>query len=936
MILSFSHNKIWTDKGPVDTNHKPYFLLHDNGKEIPKLDKVIEISEPIEMESWVNWDTKIKVRKIYIEHPSITPKVSSEYYKLGYETFEQAVPYLSRVAADLEASGDWPFLGDWTEIKCLIYDIEELEDKDLISCIGFGEFKIKIKGYVNLETEDFQMDIEIPEKCEISQITCDRREAQFYEIYKPFVEKVKNADIIIGHNIVEFDNLHLYDRLSSFDEFKQFLKERTYEHEGFQRGRHSKRMVEIYPMSFDTLHAARFIWKGESDVGYGLKQLAIKHKLSPPNRKYERDFGGFGNWDNNNPICLEYNQHDIVETFGLFKLLAQPILINMFISGLSFQDVVSGSNGRLADNMCLVRGHDKIINPPMQHPSKIAKALQGHFNGELKTKKEIFEFFRTHMCNWDCIAKFKAEVNTLSEEEDEDEDFATDGDTPQRLHDKLIRVVKYGEEMPDYVEYYPLLYSPYSKDEQKKDKTKRCYIAVGGKTIDPTEPMVPAHDVWKGDTAAQYPTIEKAKWLTSDVIKLSRKGEKVDGWCWFRVIYNKHILNLFEWRPASEFPQSDGEGYFIGYRQRGREGLLGHALTGIIKAVGVYKKKPGWDEAYQKTLKPMRNALTHGVMLALDATCQQYNIAGCAIPTYGQEITTQMNNHLEQNGWKILETDTDGTEFRKEKSDAPDFVGLVEDVEKYWTERFNYPFVFDKEHSKHKLFFAAKNYITIKDNDEVKLTGNTLHAADKPKIAEKCMKALALEIIPKANTKKELLMLVHKRASSIVNKAFKDIDVKDLVIISGVKPPQYYDTETYRERAEAIQDILHRLIVPPGTRMEFLVCEDRLPGTHGEKTLSDPISYMWPKDYAIENNKKIDISWAKEMVFSYIDTPFGFDKVSSKHHIEPLFGFKEDKEETLVHVEHNESKQKGLDAFDNKELKEDDKKIEKSKQEKLF
>src|SRR5208282_4681203 len=85
----------------------------------------------------------------------------------------------------------------------------------------------------------------------------------------------------------------------------------------------------------------------------------------PTRRIYERDFSGFGNWDNDNPLCLAYNNHDIQETYGLFKLQAQAILINMFISGLNFQDVVSGSNGRLADHLCLIRGYNKVINPPM-------------------------------------------------------------------------------------------------------------------------------------------------------------------------------------------------------------------------------------------------------------------------------------------------------------------------------------------------------------------------------------------------------------------------------------------------------------------------------------------------------------------------------------------------------------------------------------------
>src|ERR1700680_3573906 len=114
--------------------------------------------------------------------------------------------------------------------------------------------------------------------------------------------------------------------------------------------------------------------------------------------------------------------------------------------------------------------------------------------------------------------------------------------------------------MPQYVTYYPLLYSPYSRKDQSKDQSKVCYVAVGGKNISPTEPMVPLHGTTKADTVGKYPSIVQAKNITSDVVQLSLKGQKVDGYCWFRTIYSKQILDLFEWKPASEFAYSAGHG----------------------------------------------------------------------------------------------------------------------------------------------------------------------------------------------------------------------------------------------------------------------------------------------------------------------------------------------------------------------------------------
>jgi hypothetical protein len=948
MILSFSHEHIWTTDEPLLTNHLPYFLIEDKNEAIPILNDVTNISDNFEMDSWVNWNNKVKARRVYVTHPKVTPVVSTAYYRLGYTTWEQSVPYLTRLTADLEAEGKWPFNtnGNWEKVKCLIYDIETIREKDSIPCTGLGEFEFEIKSSYNLDNEDFKLETKFDDKLKVTQLLADNRSTEYQDTFIPLVKKFQENHFIIGHNILEWDNIQIYDRLKAFGDFRSFIRERTYEHEFFQRGKHAKRMLTIYPLSFDTLHTARFIWRGESEVGYGLKQLAQKFKIpvcelnendfvkwdKPTKRIYSDDFGGFGNWSNTNNLCLLYNNHDIQETYGIFKLQLNAILISMFISGLNFEDVVSGSNGRLADHLSLVRGYNKIINPPMQRPNKVAAALYGHFKGELKTKKEIFDFFRDHKCTWDCIPVVKTdklEIEIDEDEEDEEESADdTDGMTPGETHEKLLRVVKYGEEMPEYVTYYPFLYSPYSKKEQRKDPKKRAYIAVGGKTVDPTEPMEPRHDVWKGDTNAQYPSITKSKNIVSDTVKLSRKNEKIDGWCWFRRIYHKNILDLFEWKHANEFSYSDGEGYFIGYQNRGREGLVNKALTGIIKAVQEYKKKPGWDEAYQKTLKPMRNALTHGVMLALDATCQQYNIAGCAIPTVGQEITTDMNAHLEKNGWKILESDTDGTEFRKVQESAPDFDNLVGDIEKSWSEKLHFPVVFDREHSKHKLFITHKNYVTVKDNDEAKLTGNTLHSRKKPKIAEKCMKKLMLDVLPVVDTKQQLVGKIQERAYPIVKENMKNVDESDLVMVQFVKPSNSYDSGIYQEWSLAIQEVTKTSITDPGTAIEFVVCEERLPGVHGPKTLSTPLSYMWPREFA----KTIDKEWYEDFTFSYFDTAFGFEKVSTKMQIKPLFGFDTVEVENVVKSER--AQQSSLSSFTTSDSSAKD--VDVPKQRKLF
>jgi hypothetical protein len=891
MIISFSHELQWTDSGPQPTQHKPFFLIKDNGTEIPKLDKVTEISEPFEMLSWVNWKQKIKVRKIYLQHPSVTPRVSTEYYRLGYETYEMSVPYLTRIAADKEANGEWPFNtnNEWVSLNCLIYDIENPDG--IMKCIGLGEFTIRIRSSYNLKTEDFELEVEVPDECTITQITAETREEEQNNILDPLVEAMRKAHIIIGHNITGYDNERLLEKLKLYNEYDEFIKQRFYNHRGFFRGREQP-VTEIYPLSFDTLLVARQIWKDESEVGYGLKNLAVKYKLSPSDRVYERDFEGFGKWSNSNPKCLKYNKDDITETFGLFKLQFKTILTTMFITGLSFQDAVSGSNGKMADHMCLVRGYNYKINPPMMHPSRIAEGLELHFKGKLKTKREIFDYFRNHECSWECI---KGEA-PLMEEDDEENVKSTM--TPDKMNEKLVRVTKYGKEMPDFCTYYPLLTGKIIRP----GKSYIGYVSVGGMTLDPAEPLMPSHEIMKADTAAQYPTILKAANIVSDSVRLARKGETPTGWCWFRDIAHKNILELFEWKPASEFSYSDGEGYFIGYVESGEEGLLNKSLTSIIKAVGKYKKMPGWEDAYQRSLKPMRNAMTHGVMLALQATCQEFNIAGCAIPTYGQVITDYMNNYLIENGWKLVYVDTDGSEFRKIKEDAKDFQQLVHEIEKYWSDRFKYPVVFDVEHYDHKCYISHKNYISI-EKGKVKLTGNTLHGSDKLKIAERCLKKVALQYIPITNTKEELLSNIIANSLKIVNEEFKNVNINDLTIIEGVAPSNTYDNPQYAERTIALETLLDRKITFP-TKFEFIVCLERLPNTTGTKSKTDPISFMWPKDYVIEHPDQchVDYDWAKDNVFAHLDTVFDFHNISSKFGVKSIFSFDPSSEEQNINT----------------------------------
>ncbi len=849
MILSYSFENTWTTDGPIKHNHRPYFYLKDNSNEIPKLEHVVEIEEPKFLDSWVNWNDKTKVRKVYIEHPSQTPEVSNNYYHLGFETYQMSIPYHTVISTDLEANGKWPLdtHNEWKEINCLVVDIEYLKNIDYLSCIGLGEFKIRIKSSVDLSNEDFKMDIELPNDIKITQLLCEKHDSPI-KILKQYVKYLENTHILIGHNIDEFDNFEMYQIFSKYDQFKNFIRQRFYNHQAFFRGRVANNFTTFFPITWDTLLAGRFLWKGESDLGYGLKQLAIKFNLNPKDRVYEKDFKGWDNWDINNPLCLTYNKHDVIETFELFKKQAKAMLLQMLITGMSFDEVVQDSNGRIADCLSLVRGNNKIIQPPMMSPHKVAKSLNKHFKGKLKTKQEIFDYFITHICD-ECS-----------------EDY-----------DKLMRVVKYGNEMPDFVLYYPLLLD---------------YLMAGGFTEHPVEPMLPLHNVTKTDVGAMYPTIVKGFNICPDTVKLSFKNERIDGWCWFRNIGHKEILDIFEWKPATDFSYSDGEGYFIGYHNRNQEGLLNRSLTGILKAVQSYKilgkTDADWKLAYDKSLKPMRNATSYGVLLGLDATCQQFNIAGSAITTRGQEITNNFNAYLNTNGYKLVYSDTDGSEFINISSNNT-FEHYIKKIEQWWKPKLNgYPLTLDIEPAEHKLYFAMKNYVTI-DNGKVLLKGHNIHGSDKPKVWERIFKRLMLEIIPNTNTTEELITEIRNRTSKVIKEEMEKAKINDLVIIQSVSNPDNYTNDQYRKRAEIIERLLNRKI-QFGGKIEFLVCKQKLPEWTGKKTSSEPLGWLWPKTYVEEHPEiEIDREWVTNMCHSTIDTVFNFDKAGSRMNVKSLY-----------------------------------------------
>jgi hypothetical protein len=74
------------------------------------------------------------------------------------------------------------------------------------------------------------------------------------------------------------------------------------------------------------------------------------------------------------------------------------------------------------------------------------------------------------------------------------------------------------------------------------------------------------------------------------------------------------------------------------------------------------------------------------------------------------------------------------------------------------------------------------------------------------------------------------------------------------------------------------------------TRIELLVCKQKLPEVEGSKSVQDPIAYEWPRQIVEDNNMEIDYEWYRNMVYSYLETIFDFPSGSLKMNLKSLFG----------------------------------------------
>ena len=914
--------------------HSPYFLvftgnendietarkklIEDIEKRIDEnLSKIERVGEIIEYRSFWDFGLKRKVFPVYTKKSFFVPDVSDYlFFKYRLYTAEHDIPYHQRALVDLASKNiAWMFdtEGKNKRLKTLVYDIEIIKYEEgrldvPIDIIGYSSFDITINSRKNLWEEDFDFKIlDIPrdlKSIEIKQLVSRDKNEELENLLR-FCKTIMEHDIISGHNIVGFDNLHLHGRVKAFikefgeslekDElklFQEFVEKYTRVDSSFHFGVGSE-VLNIYPCSFDTYLATRKFYPYVDD--FSLKTVAqflgidIKDRiyLMPSQIKLDER-------------TLKYNMQDVEEQLGLTINMIEQAMPLSFITCMPFDSLLEAGAVNMWDHMAMIRAslHKKIM-PPTCKPLNVCKSLARDFN-ELHDKVRIADYAR----------KIK-----------------------ERLSKEFIRVVKYGPEMPDWVEYP---YVIFNKDAKDTDEVLNYHLP-GGMTIKPDKDarshFIPWYYVIVADVGAMYPTILKALNIGADVVRLARKDEKPDLWIWLkkiprRFLESKNIL----WREVGTDESFADKGVMIGIKIDRKPGVVNLAMTGIMDFIARIKKelKEAKNEEEKKrlqmsyqSLKGARNAGTHGILSAPTVSGRQFNLWGAAaITTMGQKILSDTLHHLKEKKARVVYGDTDGIYLGcsrsvgnvpelcrvlnldvKEKEDTwiikPDeAMGAIKECNEKWKKELNYPgFELEPEVHHAMLFVKHKNYLIFDALDgKLKLVtkGNNFKGSEKANIARKTLEKIMYNVLREVyeweeeeEARKKIIESIKNATAEVVkNLDLSKVNIEDLILVQSVQPARRYkpnmdgSPSVFAVRAMALEKLLGQPL-HTRTKFKFVVTKKPLPGiTKPSKSGVKPIDYMYPVD-AVKDLDEIDLEWYKKMIENFIEGAFGLSGVKS-------------------------------------------------------
>ncbi|ENO11814.1 DNA polymerase elongation subunit (family B) [Thermoplasmatales archaeon SCGC AB-539-C06] len=248
MLLGISPEYLYLHGKPpkrISDYHQPYFLafcpkekniesarkyllkkLEENTSEENILSKIERIGKIENYRSFRDFNKNRRIFKVYTKKSYFVPEVTNHlFFNYDFYTAEHDIPYQQRALVDLEADGKtWIFdtNGEKKKLKVLVYDIETTQYEAgktnvPIDMIGHSDFDIIFESEKNLETEEFSFDIiDCPtnwEDMEIKQVVSRNVDEEIENLHS-FCKMAMSYDIISGHNIAGFDNLHIYNRLN--------------------------------------------------------------------------------------------------------------------------------------------------------------------------------------------------------------------------------------------------------------------------------------------------------------------------------------------------------------------------------------------------------------------------------------------------------------------------------------------------------------------------------------------------------------------------------------------------------------------------------------------------------------------------------------------------------------------------------------------------
>ena len=655
--------------------HKPYFLVFSPieinvdtaRKELIKkwknnkssddvLSKIEEIGEVESYRSFWDFGVNRNIFKVFTKKSYFVPEISDYlFFNQGLYTAEHDIPYQQRSLVDLAAQGrTWLFdtKGEKKKLKVLVYDIETSEfgegkENIPIDIIGYSDFDIVFNSDKNLEKEEFSFDIiDSPSEwknIEVKQLISRNLDEEIDNLLN-FCKTIIKHDIISGHNIIGFDNFQIYNRLNWIlkaqknqlsDDNKNilvnFVNKYSRPDKSFYFGIHSE-AVQFYPCSFDTYLGVRKFYSFLND--FSLKSVApflgveVKDRiiLTPSQIKID-------------DRTLKYNKQDVQEQLGVTLNLIQQALPLAFTTCMPFDTLLSSGAVNMWDHMSLIRAAiQKKIMPPICRVMSISQVLLKFFKG-YETREEI-------------VRQSKKIKEQLSKD--------------------FVRVIKYGYEMPKWMEYPYVIYNENTTDPDERLN----YHMPGGMTIKPDKEafshFIPWWYVIVADVGAMYPTILKAMNIGADTVRAATESEKPDDYIWLKKIpkqfFDKRNVN---WRKITKDDSYADKGYILGIKIDEKPGIVNCAMTGIMSMIAKIKSelnevnKSNNKKELQRlkmmyqSIKGARNAGTHGILSAPLVSGRQFNLwAAAAITTKGQAILADTLNYFKKRDIRVIYGDS--------------------------------------------------------------------------------------------------------------------------------------------------------------------------------------------------------------------------------------------------------------------------------------